>query len=38
MIDRKMADPWTQYWKIYSQEQKNETDPNAIMNSLFPTR
>jgi hypothetical protein len=38
MIDRKLADPWTQYWKIYSQEQKNETDPNAIMNSLFPTR
>jgi hypothetical protein len=38
MIDRKLLEPWTQYWKIYSQEQKNETDPNAIMNSLFPTR
>jgi hypothetical protein len=40
LIDSKLAQPWNEYWKIYSQEQAEETsgsniDPNAIRKQIL---
>jgi hypothetical protein len=39
MIDRKMAQPWTDYWKMISKEQEMESGSTGdVVNSLFPAR